>query len=169
MPYQCSDNEPRYVENMGILKAIIDEIDNTCYAIVGDWNANLKYIDNSLFANHMFNFCSENNLKISSFVHFPGNLYTYISERWSTNSWLDHVVASNDFQSKIDILYDIIYIYNHLPVLQISMFMSCSQDLVAASWRRRPAKPSGALCIMHSTTTCCTDCVMCPQAHMADS
>ena len=59
--------------------------------------------------------------------------------------------------------------YNRLPVLQISMFMSSSQDLVAASGQRRPAKPSGALCIMQSTTTCCTDCVMCPQAHVADS
>ena len=49
------------------------------------------------------------------------------------------------------------------------MFRSSSQDLVAASGQRRPAKPSGALCIMQSSTTCCTDCVMCPQAHVADS
>ena len=69
MPYQCNDNEPMYVEKLGILKAIIDELDNTCYAIVGDWNANLKDIDNSLFANHMLNFCYENNFKISSCVH----------------------------------------------------------------------------------------------------
>ena len=61
------------------------------------------------------------------------------------------------------------YIYNRLPVLQISMFRSSSQYLVAASGQRRPAKPSGALCIMQSTTTCGTDCVMCPQAHVADS
>ena len=60
-------------------------------------------------------------------------------------------------------------IYNRLPVLQISMFRSSSQDLVAASGQRIPAKPSGALCIMQSTTTCCTDCVMCPQAHVTDS
>ena len=77
MPYQCNDNEPLYVEKLGILKAIIDELDNTCYAIVGDWNANLKDIDNSLFANHMLHFYSENNLKISSCVHLPGNSYTY--------------------------------------------------------------------------------------------
>ena len=64
MPYQCNDNEPMYVEKLGILKAIIDELDNTCYAIVGDWNANLKDIDNLLFANHMLNFCSENNFKM---------------------------------------------------------------------------------------------------------
>ena len=74
MPYQSNDNEPVYIEKLGILKAIVDELDNTCYAIVGDWNANLlKDIDNSLFANHMLNFCSENNFKISSCVHIPGN------------------------------------------------------------------------------------------------
>ena len=39
MPYQCNDNEPIYVEKLGIIKAIIDELDNACYAIVGDWNA----------------------------------------------------------------------------------------------------------------------------------
>ena len=50
---------------------------------------------------------------------------------------------------------------NRFPVLQISMFLSSSQDLVAASGRRRPAKPPGALCIVQSTTTCCTDCVIC--------
>ena len=63
----------------------------------------------------------------------------------------------------------ILNIYNRLPVLQISMFRSSSQDLVAASGQRRPAKPSGALCIMQSTTTCWNDCVMCPQARVADS
>ena len=52
-----------YVYKLGILKAIIDELDTTCYAIVGDWNANLKDIDNSLFGNHTLNFCSENNEK----------------------------------------------------------------------------------------------------------
>ena len=105
MPYQCNDNEHVYIEKLGILKAIIDELDNTCYAIVGDWNANLKYIDNSLFANHMLKFCSENNFKISSSVHLPGNSYTYISERCSTYSWLDHIVTSSDFHSCIRLIF----------------------------------------------------------------
>ena len=51
----------------------------------------------------------------------------------------------------------------------LHLFMSSSHYLVAASGQPRPAKPSGALCSMQSTTTCCTDCVMCPQAHVADS
>ena len=46
-------------------------------------------------------------------------------------------------------------VYNRLPVLQISMFRSSSQDLVAASGQQRPAKPSGALYVIQSTTTCC--------------
>ena len=62
-----------------------------------------------------------------------------------------------------------ISVYNRLPVLQISMFRSSSQYLVAASGQRRPAKPPGALYAIQSTTTCCTDCVICPQAHVADS
>ena len=65
--------------------------------------------------------------------------------------------------------HDLSYTHNRLPVLQISMFRSSSQDLVSASGKRRPAKPSWALCIIQSTTTCCTDCVMCPQAHVADA
>ena len=62
MLYQCHDIEPMYVEKLGILKAIADELDNICYAIIGDWNVNLCDIGNSLFAGHMINFCSENNL-----------------------------------------------------------------------------------------------------------
>ena len=35
---------------------------------------------------------------------------TYVSERWNTTSWLDHVMASIDFHSslnKINIMYDV--------------------------------------------------------------
>ena len=41
-------------------------------------------------------------------MHTYQNHIHYVSERWNTNSsWLDHVIASNDFYSKIDILYDV--------------------------------------------------------------
>ena len=43
-------------------------------------------------------------------------------------------------------------LYNRLPVIQISMCSSFNQVLVAASRRRRPAKPPGALCITPSHT-----------------
>ena len=85
-----------------------------------------------------------------------------------------HVVDEHDFV--VDAVEEsnsndswIVPLYNRLPVLHMSMFRSSSQDLVAASGQRRPAKPSGALRIMQSTTTCCTDCRHCPQAHVAYS
>ena len=41
-------------------------------------------------------------------MHTYQNHIHYVSERWNTNSsWLDHVIASNDCYSKIDILYDV--------------------------------------------------------------
>ena len=57
MPYQCSDNEPSYLEKLGVIKAISDEQDNTCYAIIGDWNENIRDIDNSMFTGHILNLC----------------------------------------------------------------------------------------------------------------
>ena len=82
----------------------------------------------------MLNFCSENNLKISSCVHLPGNSYTYISERWSTNSWLDHIVTSNDFHScisKIDILYDISD-EDHIPI-KMNVNSDCIPNLTTST------------------------------------
>ena len=87
MPDQCHDNESMYVEKLGILKAITDELDNTCHAIIGDWNVNpsdIEFIDNSLFAGYMINFCSENNFQILYCAHLPERSFIYISERWNT-------------------------------------------------------------------------------------
>ena len=80
MPYQCSDNESSYLEKLGVIKAITNELDNTCNVITGDWNEKLRDIDTSMFIGHMLNFCSENNLKISSCDYLPINSYTYVSE-----------------------------------------------------------------------------------------
>ena len=46
-------------------------------------------------------------LQITIMIIISSN--TYVSERWNTTSWLDHVIASNDFHSsinKINIMYD---------------------------------------------------------------
>ena len=82
----------------------------------------------------MLNVCSENNFKISSCVHLPGNSYTFISERWSTNSWLDHVVASNDFHScitKIDMLYNVSD-EDHIP-FKVYVNSDCIHNLTTST------------------------------------
>ena len=61
MPYECRDNEESYLDNLGIIKTIIDELDCTCISILGDWNSDISD-RTSLFGNHVRMFCTENNL-----------------------------------------------------------------------------------------------------------
>ena len=83
----------------------------------------------------MLNFCSENNEKKFVLCSFTRKLlHTHISERWSTNSWLDHIVASNDFHScisKIDILYDVSD-EDHIPI-KVYVNSDCIPDLTTST------------------------------------
>ena len=63
MPYECRDNEGSYLEKLGTLKTIIDELDCTCIYVVGDWNSDISD-SASLFGNHVRLFCSENDLRV---------------------------------------------------------------------------------------------------------
>ena len=66
LPYQCRENEDLYMENLGILKSLLDDIQCTNIAIVGDFNANLGISGTKLFTNYMLDFCEVNSLLISS-------------------------------------------------------------------------------------------------------
>ena len=44
IPYQCAENEEKYLEDLGEINTILQELDNTCYVIVGDWNADLRNV-----------------------------------------------------------------------------------------------------------------------------
>ena len=95
MPYQCSENEDIYLENFGIIKAIIDELECRCISLVGDWNSNISD-SASLFGNHVRSFCSENNLLLSSETYLPSDTFTHYREAWHTTSWLVHRVSTTD-------------------------------------------------------------------------
>ena len=112
MPYQCSQNQEQYIDNLWNIYSFIESINTTNFMIIGDWNANLGTSGNSLFGPIMEEFCKENNLIISTQNLLPPNTYSHISRRTDNifKSWLDHVVSSKDFHSvvkKIDMLYNI--------------------------------------------------------------
>lgn len=118
LPYQCVENEETYMERLGALGAYIDEINCTYVCVVGDWNANLRESSSYTFANHMLYFCEDNNLILSSKLRLPSSSYTYVSDAWSTESWLDHVVCTQDFDDiieNINIKYDITD-EDHIPI-----------------------------------------------------
>ena len=49
MPYQCSQNQEQYIDNLWNIYSFIESINTTNFMIIGDWNANLGTSGNSLF------------------------------------------------------------------------------------------------------------------------
>ena len=110
LPYQCPANTEKYLECLGSIHSFLDELDSTCYAIFGDWNADPQNTDNSQFATHLLDFCQDNNYQIADIQLLPSDSYTYVSSAWGSKSWLDHVVVSQDLLDsiqKISIHYDL--------------------------------------------------------------
>ena len=121
MPYQIPDNDDRYVEYLGYIKACLDDISCTNFAIIGDWNANLGTSGTNLFKAHMTDFCISNSLQISSFMSLPCDTYTHVQNRENNIycSWLDHIVTSLDMHNSInniEVLYGIAD-EDHIPVM----------------------------------------------------
>ena len=117
LPYECPDNECDYLEKLGSLLSIIEELDTTSVFIVGDWNSDVS--DNkALFGNHLQEFCKDNGLLLSSKLLLPVDSFTYVSASWHTTSWLDHCICTDDAHNAIntiDILYDAVVGEDHIP------------------------------------------------------
>ena len=107
MPYECTQNEDRYMENLGILYSILSELDTTCVFILSDFNADISD-SNSTFGNHLRQFCQDTSLKLSSEILLPCDTFTHKSESWHATSWLDHCLSSADGHSvlqNMNVLY----------------------------------------------------------------
>ena len=73
MPYQKPEHEDLYMEQLGYIKCFMEEIESTNLVILGDFNANLGVPGTKLFTNMLTDFCSDNNLIISSQLMLPAN------------------------------------------------------------------------------------------------
>ena len=98
MPFQCDRNKEMYMQCLGAIRNIIDEGSSSSYMILGDWNANLRTDQRSLFGKPMIDFCNENNLIIIDKELFAEDSYTYISEASDSQTWLDHIVCAVDLK-----------------------------------------------------------------------
>ena len=67
MPYECNANEDIYLDKLGVLHSILDELDTTCVSILGDWNGDISD-PNSQFARHLKLFCLDTGLVLSDNV-----------------------------------------------------------------------------------------------------
>ena len=115
--HECSDNENIYLEKLGVLHSILDELDTTCVSILGDWNGDISD-PNSQFARHLKLFCLDTGLILSDEMLLLSNTFTHMSERWHTTSWLDHCLSSGDGHNAIN---DMNVLYStcccdHIPI-----------------------------------------------------
>ena len=104
MPFECPVNEETYLEKLGVLQAILSELDTSCVSILGDWNADISYV-NSMFATHLKDFCSDTGLVISDEAMLAGDTFTQLIERWQSTSWLDHCLSTSDGHNLITAMH----------------------------------------------------------------
>lgn len=118
LPYQCDQNLEDYSLKLGALGAILEELNSTCYTIIGDWNVDLCN-NTSVFAQLAIDFCQDRDLVHSSQVFLPMDTYSFVSSAWGSTSWIDHAVSSMDFHNTINRMsmsYDITD-EDHIPFL----------------------------------------------------
>ena len=45
LPFECPVKEETYLEKLGVLQAILSELDTSCVSILGDWNADISDVN----------------------------------------------------------------------------------------------------------------------------
>ena len=93
--------------------------------IIGDRNANLGDSGSSIFKPLMLDFCSENNLVISTKTILSPESYSHITTRHDCHfkTWIDHVVTSHDVHraiNNINMLYNFLCDQNNETKWQMS-------------------------------------------------
>ena len=117
LPCNSRENEDEFLEKLGILASIINDLDSPFVWVLGDFNAHLGP-NPSKFGKYLSDLCLENDLKISSKELLKNDSFTYISERWESTSWLDHCVSTEGAHERIEnfnIEYDL-SARDHIPI-----------------------------------------------------
>ena len=117
LPYNSHENEDEFLEKLGILISIINDIDSPYIWVLGDFNAHIGKSPTN-FGNQFNEACDENELIISDKILLPDNSFTYISDSWNSTSWLDHCISTKTGHELIHnmcIEYDLAA-QDHIPI-----------------------------------------------------
>ena len=189
LPYQCNENEEEYVNCLSGIRTFIEDLDNTNFLIIGDWNANLGNSGTTLFKPLMLDFCNDNQLVVSSKHFLPDSTYTHVHMREGNYyySWLDHIVSSSDFHNSIqniNVYYDMTD-NDHIPVrlvMQVDRLQKlsitennvssnikwdCLSDQCIKHYHDRTTKAFGEIDIPISSVLC-SDCACASKTHTGE-
>ena len=130
LPYQSHDNFDSYMNHLGKIHALIEEVPTDYCAIVGDYNAVL----NTTFEHELSVWCSELDLHISDLdvLGRKSDNYTYMSDAQNTTSWLDHIICSHNMHQHISSLeiLEKLPSSDHLP---LSIHFNINKDIPKCS------------------------------------
>ena len=115
MPYESHANEDLFLENLGTINAVIEELDTTCISVLGDWNSDISDSE-SVFCKQFKQFCEENCWLLSSELLLPATTFTYLRQRWDSTSWLYHCVSTSGGHNVIQSIDVLFCTSDHIPI-----------------------------------------------------
>ena len=113
LPFECPVNDETYLEKLGVLQAILSELDTSC-----DWNIDNSDF-NSMFATLMKDFCYDTSMVIYDEAMLAGGTFTQLSEKWDSTPWLDHCLLTSDEHNLITAVH-VRYVTScrdHIPLI----------------------------------------------------
>ena len=112
LPYCCESNTDTYLEYLGKLGELCEDIQHPNMCIIGDFNAS----NNNMFGPLLNSFCQDLNLTMSDEAMLPKKSFTYVSDAHNTCSWIDHCMSScaaHTSTTKIEVLHNFITSDHH--------------------------------------------------------
>ena len=80
LPFECPVIEETHLEKLGVLQAILSELDTSCVSMLAGWNADICDV-HYMCATHLKECCSDTSMVISDEDMFAGDSFTQLSER----------------------------------------------------------------------------------------
>ena len=100
LPYECQDNYVEFLQYLGKIHSIVQDIDTPNVIIAGDWNAGSNA---TLFGREFRKFIDEQHYIASDveLLRENSNTFTHYSEAHGTVSWIDHIITTSSSHRSI--------------------------------------------------------------------
>lgn len=122
LPYDKKDNMEQYIYYLSLINSIVTDYKSPLVYIIGDYNADLSQHQGPVvhrFGKELLRFCDDECLVIADKKLLnSNNCYTFYSEAWQSEHWLDHVITTESGLAFISNMYvDHKYISSdHFPI-----------------------------------------------------
>ena len=122
MQYKYNELYVNFCFYLDEVKCIIESANTPYVFVMGDFNADIK--SSSIFGSQLIECCNMNNLCFIDKSMLLSGIFTYVSQCYSTTSWLDHCISNGAGKSIVNKRYivDNIVCSDHLP---LCMYIKC--------------------------------------------